>query len=312
MPQPPSAGYAAHGMELPEPHGLLCEGCQGARSKFYCLTCPSHYCDDCWTECHPPKAAWAAKHQKMDTEVYQRLEGTFNPPSDARIQDKLHRDDEETTWFAVKRDANGNPEILHDSGRYASLVAHGSCSGQHLARFPALVSFVGQTGAGKSTLIKMLIERRLASCISGGGIDKASVRELFSTPVVGSNENDFDPTSGDVHLYADPSSFFEERPVFYVDSEGLEGGEKNPIAMRWRDSRQNERPTLGGRPPKSRARVKLSKKWRFSREVSRSISWGDGPEHKKREFAVTHLYPRILYTFSDVIVFVLQNARYVS
>ncbi|KAH6886245.1 hypothetical protein B0T10DRAFT_490889 [Thelonectria olida] len=297
-------------MERPEPEGLSCGGCQGAQSKLYCFSCQSHFCHGCWTKQHPPENPWAAKHEKIDSDVYQRLEGTFNPPSDAKIQDKLHRDDEETTWFAVKRDANGHPKILHDSGRYASLVAHGSCGGEHLARFPALVSFVGQTGAGKSTLIKMLIERRLASRIGGGSIDRASARELFATPVVGSYENDIDPTSGDVHLYADPSSYFEERPIFYVDSEGLEAGEKNPIAMRWRDSSQNERPTPGGKPPKSgRTRSRLTKKWRFSREVSRNLNWGDGSEHKKREFAVTHLYPRILYTFSDVIVFVLRNSR---
>lgn len=30
---------------------------------------------------------------------------------------------------------------------------------------------------------------------------------------------------------------------------------------------------------------------------------------RKREFAVSQLYPRVLYTFSDVVVFVLRNPR---
>jgi len=51
------------------------------------------------------------------------------------------------------------------------------------------------------------------------------------------------------------------------------------------------------------------KRWRFSREVSRPIHWIDAPEKDKREFAVSQFYPRILYTFSDVIVFILQNTR---
>jgi hypothetical protein len=56
-------------------------------------------------------------------------------------------------------------------------------------------------------------------------------------------------------------------------------------------------------------RLTKTKRWRFSREVSRPINWMDAPEKDKREFTATHFYPRILYTFSDVIVFVLRNAR---
>lgn len=37
--------------------------------------------------------------------------------------------------------------------------------------------------------------------------------------------------------------------------------------------------------------------------------WADTPQTQKREFAVGNLYPRILYTFSDVVVFVLRNPR---
>ncbi|KAM0328700.1 hypothetical protein ACHAQA_005113 [Verticillium albo-atrum] len=216
---------------------------------------------------------------------------------DVRAQWKLHLNDEETTWFAVKRDGGGRPKILHDSGRYASLVAHGASGEGH--RFPAMVSFVGQTGAGKSTLIKMLIERQMRT--SSLNLDVPSAKDVFPTPVVGSTENSNVPTSGDVHLYADPLSYFDERPIFYVDSEGLEGGEAEPIAVKSRES------GIQQRPPRTRNR--LTKRWRFSREVSRTINWADAPEKQKRQFAVTHFYPRILYTFSDVIVFVLRNPR---
>lgn len=41
----------------------------------------------------------------------------------------------------------------------------------------------------------------------------------------------------------------------------------------------------------------------------RDIVWAVTPETKKREYAVTQLYPRLLYTFSDVVVFVLRNPR---
>ena len=41
----------------------------------------------------------------------------------------------------------------------------------------------------------------------------------------------------------------------------------------------------------------------------RKILWADTPARRTRQFAVTHLYPRLLYTFSDTIVFVLKNPR---
>ncbi len=41
------------------------------------------------------------------------------------------------------------------------------------------------------------------------------------------------------------------------------------------------------------------------------LQWSVGDGGKTRGFAVTHLYPRLIYAFSDVIVFVLHNARYV-
>jgi hypothetical protein len=41
----------------------------------------------------------------------------------------------------------------------------------------------------------------------------------------------------------------------------------------------------------------------------REITWATTSEKQTREFAVTQLYPRLLYTFSDVVVFALKNPR---
>ena len=41
----------------------------------------------------------------------------------------------------------------------------------------------------------------------------------------------------------------------------------------------------------------------------REITWADTNIKQSREYAVTNLYPRLLYTFSDVVVFVLKNPR---
>ncbi|GAB1318162.1 FabD/lysophospholipase-like protein [Madurella fahalii] len=42
------------------------------------------------------------------------------------------------------------------------------------------------------------------------------------------------------------------------------------------------------------------------------LQWSIGEGSKTRGFAVTHLYPRLIYAFSDVIVFVLHNARVIE
>lgn len=68
-------------------------------------------------------------------------------------------------------------------------------------------------GAGKSTLIKMLIELR-----------SRAMHE--AAPVTGSVDHTV-PTSGNVHLYPDPQSCSADYPILYADCEGLEGGEKD-------------------------------------------------------------------------------------
>ncbi|KAM7212335.1 hypothetical protein V8F06_012271 [Rhypophila decipiens] len=285
---------------------LFCQGHGSSSRVTFCSTCKDYYCDDCWLKQplhRPGRANAGASHEKVELELYWRLFKTFNP--DPRKQDELHREDVETTWFGVKRDADNQQKILLDSGRYASLVANGS-EGRHLVRFPSIVSFVGQTGAGKSTLLKILIERQFPWLADE--IDRTACEKMFPVPVCGDSSTGKVPTSGDVHLYSDPSTYFNQSPTFFVDSEGLGGGSVDPIALRHKEQdRATNSKIKFGRNTKNR--LTKTKIWRFSREVSRPIAWMDAPEREKREFAVTHFYPRILYTFSDTIVFVLREAR---
>jgi energy-coupling factor transporter ATP-binding protein EcfA2 len=209
----------------------------------------------------------------------------------------MHLDDEDTTWFGIARDANDLP-IFQDYGRYATIIANSS-TGEYKVRYPQLVSFIGQTGAGKSTIVKMLIDQQ--ERVFGSRHSSA-----FPSPVVGSVRNENVPTSGDVHLYGDPNTYLGQYPMLYADCEGLEGGENMPISAQYCN---------GSIAPSSRKRTdsntdrKRHKIARVTRGTQRDITWADCPEKQKRQYAVTELYPRLLYTFSDVIVFVLRNPK---
>ena len=144
------------------------------------------------------------------------------------------------------------------------------------------------SGAGKSTLIKMLVSmmgRKLS----------VLAESTFGSPVVGSIKHDKSPTSGDVHLYADPETAYTRLPMLYADCEGLSGGEMEPAANKLRQKSKN---------PYTQSRQAL---WKGQ---PRDLLPGNlNNKVGSRELAVKKVYPRLLYTFSDVIVFVLRNTR---
>lgn len=144
-------------------------------------------------------------------------------------------------------------------------------------------------GAGKSTLIKMLVslmEHKLS----------AYTDSAFESPVVGSMKHDKSPTSGDVHLYADPETAYTRLPMLYADCEGLSGGEMEPAANKLRSKNKNRR--------------KKGQQQFFKDQPREFVVARLNKNASKREFAVRRVYPRLLYTFSDVVVFVLRNTRY--
>ena len=101
------------------------------------------------------------------------------------------------------------------------------------------------------------------------------------------------PTTGDVHLYEDPGTYHSQSPVLYADCEGMTGGENAPRGLACRDKVES-----------AKRSGKLVKN-----VLRKRITWADNPRMQSREYAVTSLFPRILYTFSDVVVFVLREVR---
>ncbi|KAI1161870.1 FabD/lysophospholipase-like protein [Nemania serpens] len=258
-------------------------------------------------------------HEKANAQVVQRLRQILDPKRNEHDHDKELQNDDDTTWFGVARDSS-NQAIFQDHGRFTTLMTE-----SHMPelgnRYPQLVSFIGQTGKYIDTI---LIDRF--------GMTLTDRNAPFPSPVTSSN-NDRVPTTGDVHLYADPLSYYGKAPMLYADCEGLDGGEATPRGLRHRtgdisdhvdgmhsSSARNARAAQRSANISSRssssnrgfqtAHNEVRKKLQKCRHASqRDIAWAVTPETKKREYAVTQLYPRLLYTFSDVVVFVMRNPR---
>ena len=206
--------------------------------------------------------------------------------------------------------------MLCEFGRFSNILADAR-SYTTGYRYPQLVSFIGQTGAGKSTLVKMLIEKQESE---NRRLEHS--RKQFPSPIVGHVANEHTPTSGDVHLYADPTTYFGSRPTLFADCEGLQGGERIPVGAMYReaDRRENQRAendynrtsdSQAGRGLFDSASDQQAKRLsrRSKRNDARRLEWAVDPETKKRGYAVAELYPRLLYTFSDAVVFVIRNVR---
>ena len=123
------------------------------------LTC---FTSHCWAlqGPHRPKKRGpeGLPHEKVDLGVIRRLKGILNPSTDPLVVQKSHQEDEWTKWFGVTREKE-DQVLFDDYGRYLTLVSDIARSTSMKTRYPQLVSFVGVTNAGKSTLIKMLVHR---------------------------------------------------------------------------------------------------------------------------------------------------------
>ncbi|KAI1170029.1 hypothetical protein F4777DRAFT_592252 [Nemania sp. FL0916] len=272
--------------ELAFPQSLPCQTCATvAESTYTCIQCNNlAFCDTCWSKwvLHLPGAVgWNGKpHEKADPLVVDRLRQILEPTRTEEEHQAELLEDQDTTWFGYGRDASNHPQ-LYDYGLFAAIMAE-TYTEEAGERYPQLASFIGETGAGKSTLIKLLIDRQDLTSPLGS---------RYYSPVTSSNQDRIS-TTGDVHLYADPSTLYDSSPLLYVDCEGLSGGEAAPKQLR----HAHDGPLSAGNYPRRYA-------------APRKLEWASTPQFQKREYAVSQLYPRILYTFSDVVVFVLRNPR---
>ncbi|KAI9896896.1 hypothetical protein N3K66_007918 [Trichothecium roseum] len=260
---------------------------------FTCIQCNNlSFHDSCWSKwiLHEDGAVGFDRrpHEKADLEVIGRLRRTLDASTTDEEKNQELRDDEETTWFGVAQ-GEAHRQVFQDYGRFAFLMNE------------SLEQMEPSPRTGKSTLIKILIER----------LEKRYKGE-FPTPIASLPQKNHVTTTGNVHLYAEPATFYTQTPRLYADCEGLEGGEALPMGLRHLNLPRSDR--LGNNmPPQARHRLPNEAKRKLKRTCHRSqrlVLWTQQHDiKKKREFLVTNLYPRLLYTFSDTVVFVLRNPR---
>jgi energy-coupling factor transporter ATP-binding protein EcfA2 len=352
----------------PSPRESLatCEQCLSEQPFVsYCPACSFHFCRDHWEGQplhHGQRLVNGVPHEKTDPLVARKIKSIIEPSISEEEQNLLHRADDDTTWFGVLPDATDSSQrLLHDFGRYEEFLSQSSFSPKS-GQFPSLISFVGPTGAGKSTIVKGLV--KLPESNNG------DLRQ--QTPVVGLVQHQSVPTSGEVHLYWDPSSLKSARPLLYADCEGLGGGSREPMAARATKEKKvltkerrnsNQSKHMSSRNPGFRqsmsAYTSMSPRntpmpptptpqnqsslgyferastpsyspyspvveqneaqdgWtpgsgKVYRGVTRKITWAQDRDRRSRQFIVENLYPRLLYTFSDIVVLVMRNPKSVS
>ncbi|KAA8902468.1 hypothetical protein FN846DRAFT_955469 [Sphaerosporella brunnea] len=257
-----------------------CEDCQSdCDDVSWCNGCGMRLCAQCWSQQAPHKNK-VPGHSKTSLTDMATLNGILNLTGGEAASEEYLQAEFGSKWFGVTIQKGQRMQgFLTATNRYRELSMATGFPGE---KYPALVSFVGETGAGKSTLIRALVQLALINT------KRQSDRSYTHTPIVGDPQNLDTPTSGDVHLFKDPSTYATRRPCFYADCEGLRGGTRLPMAVTKIDRIKQRVGEVKG--------VSLSMRWAKQEQLS-------------REWMVERFYPRILFTFSDIVCYVTNNFK---
>lgn len=171
--------------------------------------------------------------------------------------------------------------------------AQPSAMHRHAVQHPTLIAFMGEAGAGKSTLIGSLLQL---------GATLAGVSD-FSRPIVSQSENSW-PTSNGVHLYADPVTCSNHRPLLYADCQGLNSQSFLPMAhyCKMHDIPYAFTPAQGSVPEMEE---KIGTRALESFNMLKVPTCVTSDTIKATEFKeVDRVYPMLMYETADIVVYV--------
>ncbi len=141
----------------------ICPRCEEIPSVVRC-SCSNRYCEGCFNK---HLKMWPEHFKDQPTEYELSIRSVFRGAFS--MVPSLFKKDEPSKWFGLV--ANGKTEASGDgqtkdarivmTPRFEELVdlsvVHSSQGGRRQRQRPRIVSFVGETGAGKSTLSKLSI-----------------------------------------------------------------------------------------------------------------------------------------------------------
>ncbi|XTI83131.1 hypothetical protein V2W45_83017 [Cenococcum geophilum] len=130
---------------------VTCEKCEELPGVVMC-SCDARFCEGCFTTKHLPHHP---KHRPGGTsktdKAWAWISGTVATLTDSTSKVTHFEQDQVTKWFKVGAD---RVTRLVETFRFSRLVEDSMHHNKNSPRrqFPSIVSFVGETGAGKSTL----------------------------------------------------------------------------------------------------------------------------------------------------------------
>lgn len=138
--------------------------CQNRRALFhngdpkYCNACRRVYCDTCYDAqlVHEDEENRLNEHEKTDLDTANFVLSLFGTRGSTEDRERLHLNNIQSKWFGTDIDEQESKSYFHDFGGFVGLLQKSRLLPHQ--QFPSLISFVGDTGTGKSTLINGILK----------------------------------------------------------------------------------------------------------------------------------------------------------
>ena len=135
-------------------HGCSFECGERQTSRLvFCPKCPQNdniYCQTDWAKERRHNGR-DPSHRQIQMATYEHIESIFTNERDPEENYRLHEADVSSSWFGLNTDENEKPQLGRNDV-YEQIVASSDFK-NYQDQYPSLVSFIGTTGSGKSTLI---------------------------------------------------------------------------------------------------------------------------------------------------------------